>query len=438
MPDEEKKLASEADLGQYMDRKASYRNKMSQYPSSFTGGEDEEINTMPIGTQFASSSLKPINNSINTFTTSKNIYHSNNIFLPKEIDYFSKQYRYGVLNTYQALTTCREYLFFTKPDLNIFQRNDSRHGEAGAYGEVSDQLHPALEPLAFWQELRDKYPEVLGCLQASKNINTSPNNIKVSSQDPFNHLLSNMVQSNLDVPGMDSSSEAIDTPINLYGVGYKYRGSGEASDDTFDFSLEFKDTKFLPIYYFFKAYEDYETKKHHGTIAPWVDYIEKKILHDQYCIYKFLVDEDGETILYYAKYYGVKSYNLPRDVFNATSFDNGLSYSINFNAAFVEDMDPLILMDFNKLSYPFYSSLENGFEIGPYNPIFDTVDNRPAQSAIVVEETHNSNIATVVGVRKTNSTESKFVTIEDPYVHLHDSVPGKKVYKLRWKGNDVV
>ena len=54
----------------------------------------------------------------------KNLYHSANLFQNNEIDLFNKTYRFGLLNPYGAISTTREYLFFTKPDLHIYQRND--------------------------------------------------------------------------------------------------------------------------------------------------------------------------------------------------------------------------------------------------------------------------------------------------------------------------
>ena len=169
--------------------------------------------------------------------------------------------------------------------------------------------------------MASRYLGVLRCLQSSISLNA----------DPFNHLLENAVQSNLEVPPL--SAEMIETPNNMYGVGYTYRGSSEASNDTYNFSLEFKDTKWKPVYNFFQAYEDYETLKHHGVLEPWAYYLWAKILYDQYAIYKFMVDEDQETILYYGKAYGVKSKSLPRDAWSNTDFANGLSYSIDFEAA---------------------------------------------------------------------------------------------------------
>ena len=349
------------------------------------------------------------------------IYHSRNLYLPSEVDYFHKRYRFGILNPYQALTNAREYLFFTKPDLGIFDRDD-RSGVIKNPSSV-EGLVDEIKDIPFWRELYRRYKDVIACLQSSYSGNGT-------TSDPFNHLLENTVQSNLDLPSIEA--ETVEAPTNIYGVGYKYRGSSEAADDNFSFSLEFKDTKNLSVYQFFKAYDEYETLKHHGAVKPWIQYIENKVLHDQYCIYKFLTDgdSDGETIFYYAKYYGVKSLSVPREVFNAVNYDNGISYSVNFDAAFVEDMNPEIIMDFNNLSYEYWKTLP--YEISNYNHILDQADMRPAKSAIVVEESHNSNIAKVFGVYDGESV----IKISDPYNHLHRNAPGQKVYRFRWRGDD--
>ena len=143
----------------------------------------------------------------------KNLYHSANLFQNNEIDLFNKTYRFGLLNPYGAISTTREYLFFTKPDLHIYQRNDDT-------GITSNSLVSGLADIPFWKNLTSWMPQIIECLQQSYGNNKS---------DPFNHLLQNQVSSNLDVPGL--SSEMIDTPTNMYGVGYSYRGSSEASDD---------------------------------------------------------------------------------------------------------------------------------------------------------------------------------------------------------------
>ena len=315
------------------------------------------------------------------------IFHSHNIFRRDEINLYDKTYRFGLFNPYGSLTNTREFLFFTKPDLNIFARNRN-----GSLVQNSGVLTSELGDIPFWQDLAKNRKKTIEMLQLSYN-----------SRDNFNHLLQNQVISNLDIPSL--TAETIDTPVNMYGVGFSYRGSSEASDDSFEFSLEFKDTKWLDTYYFFKAYEEYETLKHHGTIAPWQWYIENKIIHDQFSIYKFLVDEDMETIIYYAKFYGVMPKSLPRDSFSTANFDNGLSYSVDFKAAFFEDMKPEIIYDFNHLSKNFYDSQK--YRIDIHNDVLDRPDNRPATAAYI---------------ERVSSKNS----------------PTKYLYKLRWKGSDTV
>lgn len=316
----------------------------------------------------------------------KGIMHSYNLFGRNEIDLINKTYRFGVFNPYGALTKTKEFLFFTKPDLNILYTDDSN-------GVVStNRLNPALSSRPYWKELFESRSRIIPALQQS-----------AYRADKFNHLLQNQVISNLEVPGL--SAETIETPTNMYGVGFSYRGSSESSDDTFDFTLEFKDTKWLDLYYYFKTYEEYETLKHHGTVSPYKKYIERKELHDQFSIYKFLVDEDMETIIYYSKFYGVIPKSLPRDVFGNGTFDNGISYSIDFRAAFFEELQPEIIADFNDLSKAFYNA--QPYRVDIYNDVLGRADNRAAKAAYIVKEESNYS-------------------------------PNRFVYKLKWRGSDIV
>lgn len=308
----------------------------------------------------------------------KLLFHSNNMFSERELDIYSKTYRYGYFNT-QTLGNGREFLFFTKPDLNIM--------------DDQGKALPYYDGIAYWQDLVNNRPEIVRSLQVSKS---KPSN------DYFNHLLQNQVISNLDIPGL--SAPMIETATNDYGVGYSYRGSSEASDDNPEFSLEFKDTKWLDVFTYFKSYEYYETMKHHGVVAPDSFYIMNRVIHDQFAIFKFIVAEDLETIVYWGKMYGVSPKSLPRDAFSNVTFDNGISYSIDFQAAFYEDMVPDILSDFNALSRKYYNSLP--YKINIYNTVLGMSDGRPAKAAIVK-------------LVKSNKSPSGYV------------------YKLKWRGDEL-
>lgn len=324
--------------------------------------------------------------------------HSNHILKRQDLygndaasPLFYKTWRFGFFNPYGSISTSREFLFFTKPDLNIISRNDT----TGLI--TSESLNVGLSS-GFWQDMLNSKKRIIELLQSSYGTH---------KDDPFNHLLQNMVNSNLEVPSL--SAPTIETPTNMYGVGFSYRGSSEESDDSPEFSLEFKDDKWLNVYMYFKAYEVYETEKHHGTVRPWKPYIYKKIIHDQIAIYKFIVDEDMETIIYYGKYYGVMPTSLPRDIFSSDNFENGLSFPITFKAAFYEDMTPEILEDFNALSKPFYNRQK--YRVDVYNDILDRSDNRAATAALVEKDT--------------TSPAAK-------------QSPNGYLYKLKWRGSDEV
>lgn len=323
----------------------------------------------------------------------KSILHGVGIYDPTEIDIYNKTYRFGIRNPYSALANCREYLFFTKPDLHLLYVSGTNTTIPGS------TLNPALTGLPFWADLYSSRKDTtLLNLQNSRTVSGG-------YYDPFCHLLQNQCKSNLDIPGL--TSEMIDTPSNNYGVNYSYRGSSEASDDNPEFSLEFKDNRYLDVFYFFKAYEEYETLKHHGVISPPKYYITNKILHDCFSIYKFLVADDMETIIYWGKMFGVMPKSLPRDVFSNPEFDNGLSYSIDFKAAFYEDMKPEILSDFNNLSRDLYNS--QTYQINIYNQIFGRTDTRPAKAAAIV-------------IDRTSAAAQRS--------------PTGYLYKLKWRGSD--
>lgn len=310
--------------------------------------------------------------------------HAANLFDRNDLDPFTRRYRFGYIDPYRTVSTVREYLFFTKPDLNIYPLDDS--------GSPQSDLSEYLRTQPYWTELSVMHPEVIKELELS-----------LDSSNPFNNLLGNTVMNTLEIPA--SEAEMIDTPANMYGVSYTYRGSSEASENNPTFSLEFRDTKYLPVYHFFKAYDDYEILKHHGHLPPALKYRRNRILYDQYSIYKFLVDEDGETIIYYGKFYGVKSKSVPRDVFSNTDYSNGLSYSIDFGAAFYDDMKVSILAEFNNLYAPAWQSAK--YEYNVHNSILDAPDNRPAKAARV-------------------------------YRMKSSQAPGGFVYKLKWKGDDKI
>lgn len=269
------------------------------------------------------------------------VMQSNNIYNRTDIKWYDKYNRFGVIDPYNAVTTTKEYLFFTKPDLHIYEPG-------------TNKLNSELSNYPFWQDLNNRYPKVIEQLQLSRYASKSQNNV-------FMTILSNAVKNTLDLPGVSAST--IETATNIYGSSINYRGDGYIEDENVTFTLEFEDSKYLEIYHLLKAYEEYERLKKQGIVSPpnvgknpvsksgfaYTNYHKNRELHDQFGIYKFVVGEDFETLVYWAYIYGAYFKSVPRDSFSDLKVDGGLRYTVDFGGWLVDDMNPDILLNFNKL-----------------------------------------------------------------------------------------
>lgn len=243
-----------------------------------------------------------------------------------DMNWLTRFNRLSYLDPYNTLTHNKEYIFITKPDLHLFE------------GKSSSALNSEIKDNTYFLDMFERYRHVMKQLQYS--VNTS---------NPYLCILSNSIASSIELPSINSLES--ESPENLYGDKISYRHGSAAGDVGFEFSLEFYETKNLEIYNLFKMWDKYYELKSNGRITPPDDsYILNMELHDQVSIYKIIVGEDYETILFYAKYYGVYPKSLPRDSFGSLD-DGNLKLSVDFKSSFVIDNDPLILADLNKISY---------------------------------------------------------------------------------------
>lgn len=260
-----------------------------------------------------------------TIKSGSDLLASNLLFSVKDADWYGKCNRYGWIDVYDHDRVTKEFLFFTRPDLNIF--DGKTHNSA---------LSDGIANIPFLNELYHRKPQILGQLQSSVKDTKGHMN-------PFMYLLSNSVVSKLDMPGISADSQ--ESTSNIMGTTIQYRGSSYKSDNGYDFSLSFRDTAYLEVYSLVKAYDEYMRHLKLGYIAPKRTYIKAHIIPEQFSIYKFLVGSDGETILYYAKFTGCYFTDVPRSDMSDPS-DDGIKFSVGFHAQFVEDMNPNILKEF--------------------------------------------------------------------------------------------
>jgi len=266
----------------------------------------------------------------------KNFLRSNMLLKEDGKKWNNKFNRLQFVNPYHAIGNTREYLFFTKFDLHIMDPH-------------SGTLNKELGNEPFWLEMAQKYNSIIAQLQLSFKSNSMP----------FMPILHNSIASSLDLPSV--SAETTETGQTIYGTTIQYRQGSFKSDENYDFSLEFYDNPWLETYHFFKMYNEYENLKSLGVVTPpsyytsqggasnkLNKYIVDKILHDQIGIYKIIVDDDMETIIHYSYMCGCFPKSVPRETFK--DIESGLiRYSIDWHAQFVEDMNPMILSDFDQL-----------------------------------------------------------------------------------------
>lgn len=272
----------------------------------------------------------------------------------QDVRYYDRFARFGVLDPYNKLTYGREYLFFVKPDLHIYEPNTTT-------------LQSVLATDPFFIDLAARHPNVIGQLQKSAG-SSSVTSTQVKS--PFMNLLSNSVSNTLDLQGLTAGT--MDGPANMWGGSNTYRKDAWLGDEGIEFSLEFEDTKTLDIYYLLKAYENYHRYMMAGYIYPpnigsakadnygqyFDEYTANKRLHTTIGIYRFIVDEDHMNLIYWAYICGAYFVNVPRDGLNGVNgmVSDGLKYTVDFKAFCVDDLNPVILSNFNTLVRSSYSA----------------------------------------------------------------------------------
>lgn len=296
---------------------------------------------------------------------------ANGLYEPGELNYNSQFYRLKRIDPYYMVEGGIEYLFFTKPDLNLIANSGKEllsqtftdQTIQGLQSDVNIKGGPAAVPY-FQMLMKNGYFRTFSDLCYSHSTDLG------FDKCPFVRILSNRKTSNMDVP--DITVQELETSQNMYGSKIYYPLSSMKSDEDFEFNIEFEDTQFLEVYHFFKAYDIYRQMKWLGLLAPDPKYITNKILHDHMSVYKFIVDVDGETLLYWAKAIGVYPKTISRSSFSEFQEKGQLKINVSFKCSgWIEDMDPLILTEFDEL----ISNWIGGSNIKE-SPIYDTTINR--------------------------------------------------------------
>lgn len=217
------------------------------------------------------------------------------------------------------------YVFFTRPDLHILDRN-------------LKLIDSEEQPLDIkYKYLYDNNPWCLKSLVKGGNANHD-----------FLVFLSNEAE----------SFEVNDTVIKTIEHGETYNGhkviygvADQESNAAGEMSIRYIDTVNLDVFKMHTAWVDYINKVSRGIFKPWDEYLSGKVLDYACSCYYFLCGADGSTILYWQKLTGVFPINTGENNF---SWDSGTllarpEINIKYMYSLRQSMDVFNLHEFNKL-----------------------------------------------------------------------------------------
>lgn len=234
--------------------------------------------------------------------------------------------RFKVAERENQLSKSYAHVFFIRPDLNVMT-----YAGGGEY-ELTDMV----KNNANYYYASQHCPEVLREL-----IHTQD-----GRDDDFMWLLSNAAAS------FEVSDEYISTDTygeNFRGHKIPYGKSDTESKSANTLNITYEDDRDLHIYHLHKVWIDYISNMYYGKFRPRDNYANEKILDYASAAYFIVTAEDGETIIFWSKYYGIFPTNAPSSTmsYQKNSLVKVPSFTINYTYAFKEDFNPLTLVEFN-------------------------------------------------------------------------------------------
>lgn len=238
------------------------------------------------------------------------------------IDYTKFYNRFKLPTLNDALQKGYAHVFFTRPDCNIL--NDLGTG-----------LNPSYDDDSEFSYVWKNSPDVIKQLSLANG-----------QSHQFMLSLSNKAAS------FSTSDESIEA--STYGTSFKgwkiaYGRNNVESKTAGNFNISYNDDRTLHIYQIHRLWVDYISEVYVGSKAPREEYIKDKCLDYASSCYYIITAEDGETIIFWSKYYGVFPTTIPSNSFSWAygSLIENQKYDVNYQYSFKEDMNPAALTEFN-------------------------------------------------------------------------------------------
>ena len=248
--------------------------------------------------------------------------------------------RFKIPNPNTILTKSFPHVFFVRPSCNILSNNGT---------QLCSSVQNNENFIYAWQST----PELLKELVKSNGNNND-----------FMMTLSNAAGS------FSLNDDYINA--NTYGqtfTGYKiYYGKNNIDSKTAgEFVINYDDDRNLHIYHLHKLWCEYINGVYRGEFAPANEAIYNKILDYTSAVYYILTAEDGETILFWSKYYGVFPTTIPSNQYSWAKGNviSSPSIEIRYVYSFKEDFNPFTLTEFN------YNANIDGLSSLNYEPTYN-------------------------------------------------------------------
>lgn len=268
--------------------------------------------------------MKEIYQSINTDVTGSKLYHR----------YITHYNKYKIAYGDDFLSKTFAHIFFVKPDCNI--------GTVTNESTRKFKLLSSLENIPEFYYANRNCPDLLGQLTQSGHFGDTSD---------FMMYLSNKARS-FEVSDEHIMSDTYGQGLTGYKIPY---GKDNVASKTADkFSISYIDDRNIHIYHLHKLWIDYISYVHRGKLVPTNSYNINKVIDYATSVYYLLCAEDGETVIFWSKYWGVFPLDAPSSAYSYTADNPGgvakPELKVEYQYAWKEDFNPLILVEFNENS----------------------------------------------------------------------------------------
>lgn len=252
--------------------------------------------------------------------------------------------RFKSPNPNDALVKTFPHVFFIRPDCNILERGGGANGF---------KLVEGLENNPNFVYANYHTPDLLRQLVGDGGYDSD-----------FMMYLSNKAYS-CQIKDEGITDDTYGTAVRGHKIAFGQHGV--ESKTAGDFSITFKDDRELHVYRLHKLWVDYISDVYQGRISPRPNYISEKVIDYATAMYYILTAEDGETIIFWSKYYGVFPTSIPSSHLSWAGGHSDIKgeIEISYKYSFKEDFNPLTLVEFNM-----NSGSKDYRYIPSYNPNF--------------------------------------------------------------------